>query len=304
MNNLSGRWKLGFLLALTAAVMWGLIPIALKGMLTLLDPITMTFFRLSLAAAILTPLLVATRQLPNRAKYLSPKLALRLLGTGVLVAGNYGLFCFGLEKTTPEAAEVMIQIAPMLLLLAGLWIFKEPFSTAQWCGFGCFVFGLILFFNHHLVDLFIAFNAYGVGLLMVAMSGLCWAGYGISQKLLLREFNPQETMLAFYWIGALLMVPFCDFSPLADFDLWQSALLLSCGVITLVAYGSFAESLLHIEASRASALIALSPLLTVAIMQFIPVWGLPAEPLGWLSLLGALMVVVGSMTTAIATKAA
>ena len=304
MNNLSGRWKLGFLLALTAAVMWGLIPIALKGMLTLLDPITMTFFRLSLAAAILTPLLVATRQLPNRAKYLSPKLALRLLGTGVLVAGNYGLFCFGLEKTTPEAAEVMIQIAPMLLLLAGLWVFKEPFSTAQWCGFGCFVFGLILFFNHHLVDLFIAFNAYGVGLLMVAMSGLCWAGYGISQKLLLREFNPQETMLAFYWIGALLMVPFCDFSPLADFDLWQSALLLSCGVITLVAYGSFAESLLHIEASRASALIALSPLLTVAIMQFIPVWGLPAEPLGWLSLLGALMVVVGSMTTAIATKAA
>ena len=304
MNNLSGRWKLGFLLALTAAVMWGLIPIALKGMLTLLDPITMTFFRLSLAAALLTPLLVATRQLPNRAKYLSPKLALRLLGTGVLVAGNYGLFCFGLEKTTPEAAEVMIQIAPMLLLLAGLWIFKEPFSTAQWCGFGCFVFGLILFFNHHLVDLFIAFNAYGVGLLMVAMSGLCWAGYGISQKLLLREFNPQETMLAFYWIGALLMVPFCDFSPLADFDLWQSALLLSCGVITLVAYGSFAESLLHIEASRASALIALSPLLTVAIMQFIPVWGLPAEPLGWLSLLGALMVVVGSMTTAIATKAA
>ena len=284
--------------------MWGLIPIALKGMLTLIDPITMTFFRLSLAAAILTPLLVATRQLPNRAKYLSPKLALRLLGTGVLVAGNYGLFCFGLEKTTPEAAEVMIQIAPMLLLLAGLWIFKEPFSTAQWCGFGCFVFGLILFFNHHLVDLFIAFNAYGVGLLMVAMSGLCWAGYGISQKLLLREFNPQETMLAFYWIGALLMVPFCDFSPLADFDLWQSALLLSCGVITLVAYGSFAESLLHIEASRASALIALSPLLTVAIMQFIPVWGLPAEPLGWLSLLGALMVVVGSMTTAIATKAA
>tara|TARA_B100000780_G_scaffold86412_1_gene59417 strand:+ start:4820 stop:5734 length:915 start_codon:yes stop_codon:yes gene_type:complete len=301
-NNLSGRRKLGFLLGLTAAVMWGLIPIALKGMLTLLDPITMTFFRLSLAAAILTPLLVATRQLPNRAKYLSPKLALRLLGTGVLVAGNYGLFCFGLEKTTPEAAEVMIQIAPMLLLLAGLWIFKEPFSTAQWCGFGCFVFGLMLFFNHHLADLFIAFNAYGMGLLMVAMSGLCWAGYGISQKLLLREFNPQETMLAFYWIGALLMVPFCDFSPLADFDLWQSTLLLSCGVITLVAYGSFAESLLHIEASRASALIALSPLLTVAIMQFIPVWGLPAEPLGWLSLLGALMVVVGSMTTAVATK--
>lgn len=270
----------------------------------LLDPITTTFFRLSLAAAILTPLLVATQQLPNRAKYLSPKLALRLLGTGVLVAGNYGLFCFGLEKTTPEAAEVMIQIAPMLLLLAGLWVFKEPFSTAQWCGFGCFVFGLMLFFNHHLADLFIAFNAYGVGLLMVAMSGLCWAGYGISQKLLLREFNPQETMLAFYWIGALLLVPFCNFSPLADFDLWQLALLLSCGVITLVAYGSFAESLLHIEASRASALIALSPLLTVAIMQLVPVWGLPAEPLGWLSLLGALMVVVGSMTTAIATKAA
>ena len=291
------------MLALAAAAMWGIIPIALKGMLTLLDPMTTTFFRLSLSAAILTPILVATKQLPNRAKYLSSRLTLRLVATGLLVAGNYGFFCLGLEKTTPEAAEVMIQIAPMLLLLAGLWIFKEPFSKAQWCGFGGFVCGLLLFFNHHWVDLFVALNAYGLGMLLVAMSGLCWAGYAISQKFLLREFNPQETMLAFYWVGSLALLPLCDFSPLREFGLWQFALLLSCGVITLLAYSCFAESLVHIEASRASALIALSPLLTVAIMQGIPLWGLPAEPLGWLSLLGALMVVVGSITTAIAVKA-
>jgi drug/metabolite transporter (DMT)-like permease len=110
-------------------------------------------------------------------------------------------------------------------------------------------------------------------------------------------------MLAFYWVGSLALLPLCDFSPIREFALWQFALLLSCGVITLLAYSCFAESLVHIEASRASALIALSPLLTVAIMQGIPLWGLPAEPLGWLSLLGALMVVVGSITTAIAVKA-
>ena len=304
MNNISGRWKLGFALALTAAAMWGLIPIALKGMLSLLDPITTTFFRLFLAAVILTPLLIFGNQLPNRAKLLSPKLALRLVGTGVLVAGNYGLFCFGLEKTTPEAAEVMIQIAPMLLLLAGLWIFKESFSAMQWAGFACFVCGLLLFFNHHLKDLFIAFNAYGLGMLMVAMSGVCWAGYAVSQKFLLREFNPQETMMAFYWVGTLALLPFCNFTPLPLFDLWQWLLLLACGVITLIAYGSFAESLMHIEASRASALIALSPLLTMAIMQSIPLDGIRAEPLGWLSLIGALMVVIGSMATAMAVKRA
>jgi drug/metabolite transporter (DMT)-like permease len=298
----SGRWKLGILLALSTATMWGVLPIALKGVLETLDPLTTTFFRLSLAAVLITPYLLVRRRLPNRGKLRSPRLFFQLLAAGLLLSGNYGLYIFGLERTSPEAAQVMIQIAPMLLLLAGVFLFKESFSSNQWLGFFAFGSGLILFFNHHLGDIFIDLNDYSLGLLMISLAAVCWTGYAIMQKILLQEFTSEETMLAIYWLGTLVFLPFCNFSTLGQLTGMQWTLLAFCGLNTIIAYGSFAEALVHIEASRVSATIALTPLLTVGIVQLIPMEGITVEPLGVISLLGALLVVSGSITTAVAKK--
>ena len=302
MTATSGRWKLGILLALSIATMWGVLPIALKGVLETLDPLTTTFFRLSLAAVLITPYLLVRRRLPNRGKLRSPRLFFQLLAAGLLLSGNYYLYIFGLERTSPEAAQVMIQIAPMLLLLAGVFLFAESFSTTQWLGFFAFASGLILFFNHHLGDIFIDLNDYGLGLLMISLAAVCWTGYAIMQKILLQEFTSEETMLAIYWLGTLVFLPFCDFSTLGQLTGMQWTLLAFCGLNTIIAYGSFAEALVHIEASRVSATIALTPLLTVGIVQLIPMEGITVEPLGVISLLGALLVVSGSITTAVAKK--
>lgn len=300
MDHISGRWKRGLLLALSTATMWGVLPVALKGLMETLDPITVTFFRFSLAGLLLAPYLWATGRLVGFTARLSRRLSGLLLFAGLLLACNYGLYIIGLEKTTPEAAQVMIQLAPMLLLVAGIWVFNESFSRLQWLGVVGFVSGLGLFFNHHMDDLFVAFNDYGVGLLMVIVAAMCWTGYAIVQKFLLRQFTSQQTMLVFYVIGALVFLPFSDFSPMLQLSQWQWLLLIFCGFNTLIAYGSFAEALVHLEASRVSAVIALTPLLTVLIVQLIPIEGIVAEPLGALSLLGALMVVCGSVTAATA----
>ena len=302
MTAVSGRWRLGFLLALATAIMWGVPPIALTGVMETLDPMTTTFFRLSLAALVLTPLLVARKRLPNISKLRTPRLMLQLLVAGLLLCGNYGLYISGLERTTPEAAQVMIQVAPMLLLLAGIFLFKESFSLTQWLGFFAFGSGLVLFFNHHLGDIFTSFNDYGFGLLLLCMAAVCWTGYAVLQKILLQEFTSEETMLAIYWLGTLLFLPFSDFSTLGQLTAIQWGLLAFCGLNTIIAYGAFAEALVHIEASRVSATIALTPLLTVTIVQLVPITGITAEPIGLLSIIGAVMVVCGSITTAAAKK--
>ena len=221
--------------------MWGVLPIALKGVLETLDPLTTTFFRLSLAAVLITPYLLVRRRLPNRGKLRSPRLFFQLLAAGLLLSGNYGLYIFGLERTSPEAAQVMIQIAPMLLLLAGVFLFKESFSSNQWLGFFAFGSGLILFFNHHLGDIFIDLNDYSLGLLMISLAAICWTGYAIMQKILLQEFTSEETMLAIYWLGTLVFLPFCNFSTLGQLTGMQWTLLAFCGLNTIIAYGSFAK---------------------------------------------------------------
>ncbi len=302
MSRVSGQWKLGFTLALTTACLWGILPIALKGVMVTLDPITTTFFRFALAAVLLTPYIIfrtkgSSAQNPKR--FRSVKLLLQLLAAGLLLTGNYGLYILGLERSTAEATQLMIQVAPMLLLLSGLWVFGERFSRTQWLGFATFFGGLLMFFYPHFYGLFIAMNDYGLGVLMVLLAAVLWTGYAILQKFLLREFSSQETMLVFYWIGALAFLPFTDFTSLPQLSNLQWWLLLFCGLNTLIAYGSFAEAMVHIEASKVSTILALTPLITFITVHTIPFSGLAVEPLGPLSISGAILVVVGSMVTAL-----
>jgi drug/metabolite transporter (DMT)-like permease len=221
---------------------------------------------------------------------------------GLLLTGNYGFYILGLEKTTAEATQVMIQLAPMLLLLASLWLFKEKFNPIQWLGFIGFTLGLLLFFERQLGQLLIEFGDYGLGLVFIIMSAIFWTGYAIIQKFLLNDFQSSETMLILYWIGSLAFLPLSDFSTLGQLNTLQWAALLFCGLNTLIAYGCFAEAMAHLEASRVSAIIAITPLFTIAIAQLIPISDMQVEPLTGLSILGAILVVSGSIATAIAKK--
>lgn len=286
------------MLAASTSVMWGILPIMLSGILNTLDPITTTFFRFSVAAALITPYLIVRRKLVNRHKMTSLNLVMRLLCAGLLLTINYALYILGLERTSPEAAQVMMQMSPVLLLLAGVWVFKEQFSPLQWCGFIIFISGLMMFFSPRFSDVFISLSDYGTGLLMLMGAAVSWVGYAIIQKILLREFNAEETMLVFYWIGALVFFPFSNFDTLDQLTSLQWLLLLLCGFNTLIAYGCFSEAMAHVEASRVSAVIAMTPLVTVSIVQLIPIPGIIVEPLFLVSLIGALCVVLGSIVTA------
>ena len=51
------------------------------------------------------------------------------------------------QETELDFKELMIQVAPMLLLVSGLWVFGERFSRAQWIGFGTFFTALATVFE-------------------------------------------------------------------------------------------------------------------------------------------------------------
>ena len=133
-SQLSGRWKVGLLLALTTAILWGILPIALKGVMETLDPITTTFFRFALAAVLLTPYFLKPKRIIGitnlNSRLRSPRLFLQLLAAGLLLIGNYAMYISGLQKTTAEAAQLMIQVAPMLLLLRDLAVWRASLAPS------------------------------------------------------------------------------------------------------------------------------------------------------------------------------
>lgn len=64
MHTTSGRWVHGLLLALLTALLWGILPIKLKQVLQVMDPVTVTWYRLLVSGGLLFIWLSAKRRLP------------------------------------------------------------------------------------------------------------------------------------------------------------------------------------------------------------------------------------------------
>jgi len=296
--------KIGFALTLTTAVCWGILPIALKLALQGMDPVTITWYRFTVAALLLGIILTVTGSLPTL-KSLSRPVWLLLLLAIIGLAGNYVLYLTALSYTTPSVAQIVIQLAPVLLLLGGLIVFREKFSTRQWAGFVLLMLGLALFFNRRLPEALDPSTDTGLGVALLVLAAIVWAVYGLTQKQLTKHLRPQQILWLVYLGAVLVLFPAASVGQVRDLDALQFWMLIFSCLNTLIAYSAFAEALKHWEMSRIGAVLASAPLFTLACVWFIE-WFIPGllkpEGLNALNMFGALLVVAGSAVCALSVE--
>jgi len=304
MHQTSGRWKLGFALALSAAVLWGVLPIALKIVLKSVDPYTVTWYRFASSGVILGIVLGITGGLPAITQF-DRRTWLLLAIAFVGLTGNYVLYIVALVHTSPTITQTVAQLGPMILLFGGLVLFKETFSRIQWFGFVVLVAGLLLFFHDRLQEVRHLSGDLGLGVALLMLAAFIWAAYGLAQKRLLRRLGAQQILLILYLGAAAALIPASSPGSIRLASAFQVSMLAFCCLNTLVAYGAFAEGLKHWEVSRFGAVLATAPLFTVAGMwameKFAPSL-VAAERLNTVSMMGTLLVVGGSVTCAIARR--
>ncbi|MCD8485247.1 MAG: DMT family transporter [Desertifilum sp.] len=301
LHTTSGRWRYGLALALLTACLWGVLPIALSITLQTLDVYTLTWFRFLAAFSLLALYLAKTQQLPTLKTLRSTSWGLLAIAT-LFLGLNYLLYLQGLVQTSPANAQVLIQLAPVLMGFGGLAIFKERYTLTQWGGVAILTTGFSLFFHEQLKHLIASANQYISGSLLIAIAAAVWAVYALAQKQLLQQLPSSNIMLIVYGICALLFSPFATPGQVLDLSPVQWGMLIFCALNTLVAYGAFAESLEHWEASRVSAVLATTPIVTLASVtvfsQFLPHL-LPPEQLTLLGIMGAGLVMAGSIAIAL-----
>ncbi len=296
LHRTTGRWRLGLGLSLLTATLWGSLPVALKTLLTTMSPLTVTWYRYMISLALLTAILRWRGQLPAAAKLQAAKALLAGMAVGFL--GNNILFLVGLSFVGPSAAQVVIQLAPVLLIGAGVAIFGEPFGGWQWTGVAILLGGMALFFHRGLAE-----AATSPGVLIIVAAAAFWAGSSMAQKQLLRDLPSLSVMWAAYGCGAVLLMPVASPMEARSLDTVGCFFLLYCALNGLVAYGSFAEAMAHWEVSRVSAVIATTPLFTPLFTELAArQWPdrIPHEGLDWLQLAGGTLVAGGSMMAALA----
>ena len=299
--TLPHRSHLAFLLALLAALFWGLLPLALQIVAPVLDTYTITWCRFLVAAAVVGLYLARRGALPKPWE-LAPRLA-RLLPVAILgLTLNYTLFVVGVRLTSPATAQVVIQSANLFVLLGGLVVYRERFSRLQWLGALILIAGLLLFFNRRLPLMFGSARPLGLGVLLLIIGSLTWACYGLAQKRLLREWSSAQLLWVLYVGGALLLTPLAEPSQLRMLSGAQAGALLFCCANTLIAYGAYAEAMQLGEVTRVSATVAISPLFTALASVLAAGWLLPLPsteiPNAW-TWIGVAAVVGGSALCAL-----
>lgn len=305
MHKTTGNSLLGLLLALTTAVLWGMLPIALKILLEVMSANAITAIRFLVAAVIVGIWLGVRGKLPAMALIRNTKVAWLMLIAVVGLLSNYIMYLSGLNYLSAETGQVVIQLAPFLMMLGGVIIFKERLLLWQKVGAAMLVCGLLLFFNERLLQLVLQAGSETLGVLLIIAAGITWAAYALAQKQLLVHYSSKQIMYLLYMAGTLAFMPVSELTPLLSMSQLHWALLVFCCLNTVVAYGAFAEALHHWEASKVSAVLAVTPLFTILFAN-ITGWLFPdylaPQQLNLWSWLGALMVVFGSAITALAPQ--
>lgn len=294
---------LGFIFALTTAMAWGSLPIALQQVLNAMSMQTIVWFRFVVATGALAIFLGLAKKLPKLSDLNRYFFGLVILGI-IGLSGNFSLFNSALKFIEPSVAQIFIHFSSFAMLFCGIVIFKEKLGLHQKIGLVILIIGLILFFNERAEQLF-AINIYSIGVFLSLSASLIWVTYGLAQKLLLRRFNSQQILLMIYTGCALVFTPFVEVEQVQNLNTFTLVCFIYCCLNTLIGYGSYAEALNRWDVAKVSVVITLVPLFTILfahLLHFIYPQHFTAPELNTLSYIGAFIVVLGAMISAIGYK--
>lgn len=185
---------IGILLALTTAMCWGALPIAMKQVLEVMEPSTIVFYRFLMASIGLGAILAVKRKLPPLRIFRKPRWLVLLAIATCGLFGNFILFSSSLQYLSPTASQVIGQLSPVGMMVASVFILKEKMRGTQVIGALMLLSGLVMFFNTSLIEIFTRLTDYTWGVIFGVGAAMVWVSYGVAQKVLLRRLASQQIL--------------------------------------------------------------------------------------------------------------
>jgi chloramphenicol-sensitive protein RarD len=147
--QLTQQQKLGGAFAATAYTLWGIAPLYFK-QISEVPAQEILIHRIVWSFALLVLMLTVMRAWSGIAAVLrQPKKMLAMLGTGLLLAGNWGLFIWAVNNHHMLDASLGYYINPLLNVLLGMLFLGERLRKLQWAAVGLAVTGVGLQLIHY-----------------------------------------------------------------------------------------------------------------------------------------------------------
>ncbi len=282
----------GISFVLVTTLLWGFLPIILKIALNDFSSGTIAWFRFFFAFIVLYLILSVKGSQPARFLKKPPLLG---IVAGASLAANYFGMTESVNLSSPANAAILIQLAPVILVLVGVAIFKERVNWQQFLGFVIAAIGFSLFYLDQLgsvknMELYSSATAY------IVFAAVVWVLYISCQKILSRDYGAQMLNLLVYGVAALVLVAKVQWPEFSGIGWKGWSLLVLLGVNTLLAYGALAEAVKYIPLTVISPVITLNPLITLMAMLVLPQFSSGAlipETIGTGGYIGAVIAVTG-----------
>jgi len=284
----------GLTYAATTALLWGFLPILMKIALQEFSAGSIVWFRFTFAFGVLFLILKFQKQQPGSIIMSPPGFGIL---AGILLAANYFYFLKGVDSSSPSNAGILIQIAPVMLVILGVVLFKERFHWKQGVGLAIAVVGFVFFYRDQSRQW--GSEAYTETSVYMVAAAVLWAVYMACQKKLSVTYKAQNLNLLVYGIAALVLIPTAVWSDFNNPHFGSWVLMIFLGVNTLLAYGCLAEAVNYIPLWLISVVVTLNPFITLIAMQVLsvvsPGWVEP-EVIGLWGYIGASIAIFGVVT--------
>ena len=270
-----------------------------------MDAYTITWYRFLFAALFVGLMLAPSGKLPL--SILKNKQQLKkLLFSALFLSLNYILYLISLHYVPAETAQMLIQMAPFFMIVGSVLVIKEHFTRGQLLGSATLATGLLLFFNQQFTaETSLSNDNFITGFIIMFGAATTWATYAIIQKQMLKDYGSNQIMWGIYLLSSAFFLPLATPSQVTTLDSTALLLLLFCCANTLVAYGTFAKAQEFLPTANVTAILAFTPILTVLFATIAEqLWPsiYTAQTLNGLAYIGAAVVVIGSMFTALGDK--
>lgn len=282
----------GIVLAVTTAVMWGIMGIFVRDLShNQFTNIEISFFRCALAGAAYFIFLLLTK--PSALKVNIKGLVICVLYGAVAYSISFVSYSVSVSRIPVGVATVLMFMSPIWVVILGTVMFKEKLQKSK------IVTIVICFIGAILVA-----NLIGGGEIKLDAIGILAGiinGIGVALQILLPKFFAKEydrdTLLVYGFLGAASVLLFgMDFGLVAEHIsntpmtnlIWD---LFGIGILcTMVANAACVKSTQYVEASTTSILSALEVVVGTLVGFFIF-----HEHLTFLQIAGAVIIVVGAI---------
>ena len=173
-NHPKTRTHEGVLLALLAAALWGLTPVATKGALAGFSPESLGFVRLALSTALFR--LLAGKD----GRWFAGDIWIWLAGIGL--GADFLLYNYGMQRTSANAAGLVVNIELISTIALAVWLLGERFNSRRVLGSAITLAGVLVVTLDGLNLSDLSGRQRTVGNLLVMAAAVSWSLFAVAQR--------------------------------------------------------------------------------------------------------------------------